>query len=278
MATKKAAPEAKKPGTAMVSWEEKMAKEAELAAGMEASTGGGQMFGLKGGQLTWQDAPLPNNQMAVVIADSILQNVFYTGKYDPDTPASPICYAFGRDEKTMGPPKEVHDNGTAQATLCKDCEMNTWNSADVGKGKACKNSRRLALVGAGNFDKDGNVFSLNDDPQHMASSMMGFMNLPVTSTKGYASFVKQVAGALKRPPFGIVTKIKVVPDSKTQFKVTFEPIMPVPNNLMEAVVARNEEAKNLIEFPYQLEGEEEEAKPAAKTKKPTVASKVKRKY
>ena len=34
--------------TALVKWDEELAKQAEIAAGMEANTGGGQFFSTKG--------------------------------------------------------------------------------------------------------------------------------------------------------------------------------------------------------------------------------------
>lgn len=260
MATKKQ-PASK--STALVKWDEELAKQAEVAAGMEANTGGGQFFSLKSGILSWQDAPLPNNQMAVVILDSILENVFYEGKYDPDTPQGPTCFAFGREEKTLAPHTIVIEAGNAQcgaSGLCDGCEMNEWGSSDVGRGKACRNTRRLAMIPAGTFNQAGK-FELIDDEEHFASTAIGFMKLPVTSVKGYASFVKQVAGALRRPPFGIVTKVKVIPDPKSQFKVVFEPIMNLPDELMGAIMQRHEEAKSTIDFPYQPNDEEQAPPP-----------------
>lgn len=250
--------------TALVKWDEELAKQAEVAAGMEANTGGGQFFSTKGGVLSWQDAPLPGNQMAVVILDSVLENVFYEGRYDPDVPQGPTCFAFGREEKTMAPHQLVIDAGNEQcgaSGLCAGCPMNEFGTAEVGKGKACRNTRRLGMIPAGTFNAAGK-FELNEDEDHYETTAVGFMKLPVTSVKGYASFVKQVAGALRRPPFGIVTKVKVVPDPKSQFKVVFEPIMNLPDELMGAIMKRHEEVKSTIDFPYQPA--EEETAPAPK--------------
>ena len=262
MATTKKATASK--STALVKWDEELAKQAEIAAGMEANTGGGQFFSTKGGILSWQDAPLPGNQMAVVILDSVLENVFYEGRYDPDVPQGPTCFAFGRDEKELAPHKIVIEAGNEQcgaSGLCAGCPMNEFGTAEVGKGKACRNTRRLGMIPAGTFNAAGK-FELNEDLEHYENTAVGFMKLPVTSVKGYASFVKQVAGALRRPPFGIVTKVKVVPDPKSQFKVVFEPIMNLPDELMGAIMKRHEEVKSTIDFPYQPA--EEETAPAPK--------------
>ena len=76
---------AKGTGTAITKWEEELAKQADVASAMEANAGGGQFFSLKSGILSWQDAPLPGNQMAVIIVDGILENVFdQLAVRDPD--------------------------------------------------------------------------------------------------------------------------------------------------------------------------------------------------
>jgi hypothetical protein len=238
--------------TSIVAWDEELAKQAEIAAGMEASVAAGQFFSIKAGVLSWNDAPIPGNAMPVIIVDSILENVYYEGEYDPDTPQSPTCFAFGRDDKTMSPHKDVIAAGNQQcgaSGLCAGCEMNEFGTAEKGRGKACRNTRRLAMIPAGNFDKSGKV-ELIDDEDHFKSTPIGFMKLPVTSVKGYAAFVKQVAGALRRPPHGIITKVSVVPDPKTQFRVVFEPIDKVPNELMGIIMDRNKEAQAVIDFPY----------------------------
>lgn len=238
-----------KRGTAVMKWDEELAKQAAIAAGMEDSTASGQFFSLKGGVLQWNDAPLQGNQMAVVILDSILENVFYEGKYDPEVPQGPICFAFGRVETELEPHKLVVEASNQQHDHCAGCPMNEWGSAEVGRGKACRNTRRLAMIPAGTFSEAGK-FQLIADVEHFESAAVGYMKLPVTSVKGYASFVKQVAGALQRPPFGIVTKVKVVPDPKSQFKVVFEPIVNLPDELMTTIMKRHTDAKAAIDFPY----------------------------
>ncbi len=258
----------KKTGKAVANWDEQLAADAEVAANMEESTASGQFFSVKGGVLSFNDAPLPDNQVAVVIVDHILENVFYEGAYDPDDPCGPTCFAFGRNDDEMEPHQKVVDAEQFQGEVCKDCENNEWGSADTGRGKACRNTRRLALIPAGNFNDKTGDFEPFEDEEHYESAAIAFIKLPVTSVKGYAAFVKQVASALKRPPHGVFTKIKVVPDPSSQFKVVFEPIGQVPNDVLGAIMKRHEEAQGIIEFPYELDSEQEEKKPARGKKKP----------
>lgn len=260
-------------GTAVATWEEELAKQAEVASVMEANSGGGQFFSIRAGVLQWQDAPLPGNEMAVIILDSILENVYYEGEYDPDNPQGPTCFAFGRDEKDIAPHEIVVAAGNDQAPACNGCPMNEFGSADKGKGKACKNTRRLAMIPAGKFMKDGSL-DLIEDLEHYETAEPGYMKLPVMSVKGYSTFVKQVATSLRRPPFGIVTRVKVIPDPKSQFRVVFEPLMNVPNELMGIIMKRNEEVKSVIDFPY-APTEEQEAPVRGKAKKKIVTRKGK---
>lgn len=249
MVAKTKKPVAESTSKQVVKWDEELAREAQIAADMEANTGGGQFFSIKAGVLSWQDAPLPGNQMAVIILDSIFETVYYEGEYDPDVPQSPVAFALGRDEKTMRWHETSREDFAGQ--LCSESDVCQWGSADRGKGKAARETRRLAMIPAGTYDKHDNL-TLFEDEDHFAKTTIGFMKLPVTSVKGYASFVKQVAGTLSRPPFGIITHVSVVPDAKTQFRVLFEPIEKVSDELMGTIIARTKEAKSTIDFPYQI--------------------------
>jgi len=267
-----------KSANALTPWQEQLARDAAVAAEMEQNSGGGQFFSTKGGILAFNDAPMKNNEMAVIILDTIMENVFYDGTYNPDVASSPLCFAFGRDEATMKPHENAIKNGSEQFDKCKGCPMNEFGTANVGKGKACRNTRRLALMSAGGFDDQGRFRQIDDVEHYESIGAMGMMKLPVTSIKGYAAFVKQVAGVLLRPPHGIFTKVKVIPDPKTQFKVIFEALGPIPDEFMPAVMKRNLEAKAIIEQPYNLEVEAPAAAPkgrAAASKRPEVK---KRKY
>jgi hypothetical protein len=267
MATKqkvsaKPAASKKAPGTAVVSWQERLAQQAEVSKGMEESTAGGQFVSLKGGILSFNDVPFEDNQMAVIIVDALLENVFYEGEYDPDTPQGPKCFAFAKVEDELKPHPTVVDAGNDMHSQCAGCPMNDWGSADKGKGKACRNTRRLAIIPAGKFD--GKKFEPIEDVDHYKTAAIAFMKLPVTSIKGYSTFVKQIGNSLKRPPHGVITKVKVILDSKTQFKVTFEALTEVPDELMDTVMARHDEAAATIDFPYSPKDEEAEAKKPAK--------------
>jgi hypothetical protein len=252
---RRAAPVKESTSRAVVNWEEQMEKDAQVAAEMEKNTGGGQFFSVRGGQLSFNGATLPGNEMIAVVVDSIFENAFYEGKFDPDSPTPPTCFAFDRVEEDLKPHEVVFQHEQAQNETCHGCPMNQWASADTGRGKACKNARRLALISAGQVNQKTGDYELEDEEGAFAKAPMGFLKVPVTSVAAWGSMVKQVAGTFKRPPHGIYMHVKVVPDAKTQFKVQFTPLDKLPNEVMAAVMARREEAMATIEQPYNLDQE-----------------------
>jgi len=172
----------------------------------------------------------------------------------------------------MAPHQTVVERGDAQHEKCSGCKQNVFGTADVGKGKACRNTRRLALIPAGTYEKDKLVLFTKAD-QFNAS--IAFLKLPVTSVKDYSVFVKQLSVLLKRPPFAMYTTISVIPDAKNQFKVVFQPTEQVPDNLIPLMLQRHDEAKATIDFPYPAFSEPE-AKAKGGTAKP--GKKKARKY
>ena len=260
--------------TSIATYDEQLAAAAAQYASMEASTATGDFFGLKSGVLTWGGNPVKNNEVACIILDSVLENIYYEGTFEADTPQAPMCFAYSRTEEELAPHETVVKAGQAQANMCSECQYNEWGSAHTGKGKACRNTRRLALLPAGEFDRDGEFLPIEDAEQLFGGSV-GFMKLPVTSVKNFANYVKQIGATFKRPPFAVFTKISVEPDTKTQFKVVFEALGLLDNDFIPMAIDKHEEATGTIEFPYQLSSAEDEEAPAAK-KKP--ARKVSRKY
>lgn len=243
--------------TALINYEEQLALAAGQYAEAEQSSATGDFFGLKGGNIAWGGNPIKGNKIGVIIVDAVFENVFYEGQYDPDEPQSPTCFAFGRDENELSPFKTVVEAGQAQHDKCAGCPNNEWGSADRGKGKACRNTRRLALLPAGEFDKDGN-FEPFEDADALFSSGIGYMKLPVTSVKNYANYVKQIATTFKRPPFAVFTQISTVPDAKSQFKVLFEALALLDSEFIPYAIKKNEEISGSIIFPYSLTVEEPE--------------------
>ena len=239
------------PGTEVVPWEEELKEAAIAEAEKEKNAGGGQFFSLQAGQLSLGGQPVKNNRMGVILLDTMFENIFYEGAFDPKNPAPPTCFAFAHNEDELAPHKVVFELEQAQNPQCRGCPMNQWGSADTGKGKACRNTRRLALIAAGTLDDNG-AFTAEKDPEFFAKAGIALLKIPVTSVNGYASFVKNTGAAMGRPPHGIFTRVSVVPDAKSQFRVLFEAIGPISQEVYMAIRGRLAEARTLNLVPYDM--------------------------
>lgn len=224
-------------GGALAKWEAQLAQDAKAEADNEQLPGG-QFLSIKAGVLSLAGQPIEDNKLDVVIVDHVFENAYYTGRYDPDNPSSPICYAFGREEESMAPADDVEEK---QNDACAGCPQNVFGTADEGRrpGKACKNGRRLALLSAEGITA------------HAASEgEIAFLKVPPTSLKGWAYYVKSLASTYRRPTYGVVTTIGVVPDQKDQVRVTFVMKELLDAKVLAAIAERREAVKELIIFPY----------------------------
>lgn len=262
----------KQPGTDVTDWTKEMEAQAKIAADAQRTGGGGgSFFSLKAGQLSFGGNTFPGNQMAAVILGHVIENSYYDTAYDPDTPAGPKCFAFAESEEDLAPnPEHLKDDYfDQQSEACDGCPMNEWGSARTGRGKACSNVMRLALIPAGEYKMKGGrnagmELVLYDDPEHFAKAEVAYMKLPVMSVKNYSAFVKQLAADIRRPPWGIIVNISLAPDAKSQFKVVFELVDELSNDLLAVTMPRHSKVMDGIAFPYTppMEREEPKATPA----------------
>lgn len=239
--------------TALVNWEDRLAAYAAEAAA-EEQVFGGKFVSVKAGRLAIDKVPCANNKLDVIVIAHTTEYALYEGKFDPNNPQPPVCYAFGKDEQSMSP----HEKSTKpQHTDCATCPKNQWGSdPDGGKGKACKNTRRLALLPA----------DCVNNPDEMDKAEEIYIKLPVLSVKNWALYVNNVSAQYKRPPFGVITSISTEPDTKAQFKVTFRAIDRVPDAALGAIIQRHEASSKTIGFPYQAPSAQDTA-PGGKNEK-----------
>lgn len=249
-------------GQEIVNYDQQWADQAARYAAQEKLVGG-TFISARGGTLAVGEEVMPGNQMAVVVLDVVMENTFYDAKFDPDNRQPPLCYAFGRAATEMAPHESMQidpEYFVPQATACQECPHNAWGSADKGRGKACQNRRRLALIPAGYYearrgskDMDLKLFS---DLKHFESADIAYLKLSVTSVTPWSKYVNLIAANFSRPPHGIITRIALEPDAKTQFKFTFEMIEEVPDELARAVMARHDQAEQQVIQGYQEPAEQ----------------------
>jgi hypothetical protein len=226
-----------------VSWEDQM--KADAKSMLEAERPSMAIMSFKSGVMAIGDQAVPNNEITCVIVAAVAEMAWYKDRYDPNVKAIPACYGIGEGKaEDLTPHAEAKEK---QAEACKSCEKFEWGSdPNGGRGKACKERRRLALIPA-----DG-------------TSEMLLASIPPTSLKGWGNYVLEIAATTGRPVYGVITKIKVVPDPKNQFMVKFSMVEPLAEAGIAAVMTKRQAALENLLAPYP-EVEEEE-KPTKKRK------------
>lgn len=234
-----------------VSWEQELAKDARAVAKLERAML--SQISLRAGVMMLQKMPVPDNKLQCVIVASAFQNRYYTEAFDADTPKNPDCFSLSLDGKNMVP----HDaSPNKQSNTCESCEQFKWASAEKGRGKACKSTRRLVVLPAKSVIEGG-----------ARKAEMAMLTVPVTSIKNWAAFVNGAAAEYRRPPWGLLTQIHVVPDPKTQFQVKFEAVGLVDESALGDVHSRIPAAIEFLMAPYDASGDSTEKEPVKTSKK-----------
>lgn len=238
-AAEKAAPKkAPKTTGAVNSYDEELAAFAAQYADMEQnSTGSLQFISTKGGRLSFNGGEVPDGRMNVIVLDHRMENQMYDREFDADNPASPVCFAFGTNPEDMRP----HENSSEpQSEACAGCPMNEFGSAERGKGKACKNIRRLAIIPEGELD-------------NVEDAAVAYLKVPVMSVKNWAGYVQQLGNIMKVPPFAVITEVSIVSDPKSQFRLEFKLVEQITSKpTVKLIMAKRESIQQELETSYQM--------------------------
>ena len=232
----------KQPGTNLVQFDEELAKQAQAYRQTEAASATGNFIGTAAGILSWRGAPIEGNKMDCIVLTSVFENDYYKDAFDKDNPTPPACYAFATSQDALAPHESAEDKQGDANGLCAGCWANGFGSAaDGGRGKACQNRRRLAVIPAsGKLTAEG-----------VKTAELAYFRVPVLSVAGFSNHVMQVADLFKRPPFGVVTELSLVPDAKSQFRALFKIKAPIEDReALTALMARSHDAAAAIQFPY----------------------------
>jgi hypothetical protein len=123
-----------------------------------------------------------------IIIDFASANNHYPGVYDRENPTPPNCYAVGKIPNQLAPDPSSPE---PQAETCAVCPKNKFESG-VGKSKACKNTRVVALM------------------QEKASeeSPIWLLSVPPSSIRYFDTYVSTtLSGRHNIPPICAVTEI-----------------------------------------------------------------------
>jgi hypothetical protein len=235
-------------------------KNAELDAVTKALMGsggsGGKRISIKGsvfrmianGEEVAQNEDRAMN-VVIVNANPNTNRAYYVGKYKEGENASPVCWSDdGKKPDPIAPQK--------QCSTCADCDQNIKGSGE-GESKACRYSRKLAVVLDG--DMSGDVYQLA---------------LPATSIfgKGEANGEKLPLEAYVRylashnvPVTAVITEMRF--DTKSPVpKLTFKPVRGLTEEEWEICREQSEtdSAKEAIKHTFTVKTEEKSTEAAPK--------------
>ena len=131
-----------------------------------------------------EDDPAASIEVVIVRANPNRSKVYYASGYQEGSDSKPTCYSNGGIEPEA-------DATEPQAKKCATCTHNQWGSRitdNGGKGKACSDSRRLAIA----------TLDTPNDPI--------LLRVPAASMKSLEEYGKILA-ARGVPPQAVVTKI-----------------------------------------------------------------------
>lgn len=235
-------------------WEKRMEEKAN-AESARVESGGGSYIGIRGKEFSFQGADL-GEELEVVVLGFVYYNEYFDVPFDTDNPSSPACYALANTVGDLAPADNSPDR---QADDCANCEMNAWGSAATGKGKACGNKRRVAVV---------STEDLGNDPEDIEIALI---KVPVTSGKDFDKFVKGVNKTLKRPIYGITTSITFDADEDFE-RLKFKPVDKIGDpELLEKIEAKLDEALDMLNAghdPSNYRGGEDAKQQRPSSKKP----------
>lgn len=224
----------------LINWQDRLAEEAKAVASVERPSL--SQISTRAGQLVYQGQPIPGNKLPCIVIASAWENRYYDKPFDPIKREAPKCFSLSIEGgKEMVPHPDVPQ---PQAESCEACPMYRWGSDPRGgKGKACKQVRRLALVPA-SAAVDGSV----------KTAEIALISIPVTSAKNWANYVNNCAAEYSRPPWALITEITTQPDAKTQFQIKFTTKGLVGDEFLGDVQRRIESVNQILLTPYDMAG------------------------
>lgn len=148
-------------------------------------SGGGRAFDIITGDEEY-DTSIPS--FKGVVANFHNCNALFSGSDNMNEP--PVCSS---DDGFSG-----IESATGEIKNCADCPNNQWGSTEKGgRGKACKNMRRLYILVEG-------------------SDMPIVMTLPPTSIAGWEKYKSAVLGVQRRSPQEVVTEFSLGVNTNAQ--------------------------------------------------------------
>lgn len=230
---KSAVPVARK--TDLATLNAQLAQEAAQEVANAISKPTGRKITVKNKQFVLPDGSVLGDTIDVIVLDFISMNRYYTEVFNPNDPRPPVCFAMGKDLHALAPHEEAPEK---QSEICRTCPMNQWESDPRGgKGKACKNTRELAVI----------LASDADDPE----ALIYTISVSPTSIKSFDAMVAYVARTYEGPLVKAIISVTTNPNTDYVQLVFTD---PAPNEGFAEHLARRPEAQDFLFVVPDLSG------------------------
>ena len=220
----------------------------------------GNTIGIRNSKFTYKQELIGRSMIAIAI-DFVHAQTWYEDAYDPDNPSPPSCHALSVDGEEMQPLKA---SPLIQADFCDGCPLDAWGTADIGRGKACAQQYKIAVVAAG-------------PGETLANCEMAILTLPPTSMKNWEKYVKDLGKGEERPPYGVYTRFSFVEEEEWPI-LEFELDQLITDvSEANAILGRLDEARELLMTPPDFSGFDDAPARKKKSKKKAKKKVVKKK-
>lgn len=177
---------------------------------------------------------LPNGDtgetLNVIIVDFVSYNAYYDKPWNPNQIVPPNCFSLGLEPAGMVPSENSPE---MQAESCAACWANQWKSSATGNGKACSNTKLLAVIA----------------PDSEPDAPVMLLKVTATALKSFDAYVTSVARSFQRPPRGVITEISFDPNLKYSSLRFGNPVACDPEQLALAYSRREDAMARLMVEP-----------------------------
>ncbi len=257
----------KKSETALTSWEQEEAAHAKDVKSKE--TLGVARITTRGGDFKIDGKNLGRTMVVLPIAAAKEKN-FFLKKFDPNKPATPDCYAFiddNREEKDMvahlAAPHPQNRNPNGDESPCAGCKHNAFGTAEVGRGKRCKDYRRWLVIAP--VMRDGVPFL---DAEAVRAAEKRQIQIPPASLKNYGNYLaglndKTRTGSIRE----MIVQMELYALPQGGHGIKFTPVKGVDQKVHEAAVAVGNAALPMLTQAYPVLDSEGQEQPKERSKK-----------
>ncbi len=173
---------------------------------------------------------LPNGleveELECVIVDFVAANYYYPTIFDKNNIVPPDCFAIGLEPAGLVP---SDNSANKQCASCAGCWANQFKTARNGRGKACSNTRLLAVI------------PLDSD----ATTPLMILKVSSTGLTSFDGHISNVAAKFGVPIRGVTTKVVMSDDDYASLRFSVidklsmkDPLLAIASSLKDSALIR----------------------------------------